>query len=70
MYDCKICGITTMPNNKKFDPDAVQQHIFLYHPGLEDMYGWKKATQLVMRGNIEVTLTAKEFLELKGEPLL
>ena len=67
MYDCKLCGVTTMPNNKKFDPDAIQRHIFLYHPGIEDRYGWKEATRLVKEGKITVTLSVEEYLKIRED---
>ena len=47
---CRLCNqiIST-----EFDPDRTQQHIFLFHPELEDQYGWQEATRLVKEGKIK-----------------
>lgn len=63
-YRCKICQ---HPITEELDPDKFQQHIFLYHPGIEDRYGYSEATRLIKEGKITLTLSVDDYLKLRGD---
>jgi hypothetical protein len=63
-YRCKLCNV---PLANIIDMDNFQQHIFLYHPGIEDRYGYCEATRLIKEGKITLTLTVGEYLKFKGD---